>query len=128
MDSILTTCIYCGCGCGLYIVSDGTKLIGTYPSQNHPISKGSLCVKGWNSYEFVNSLQRLNSPLIKRNGELKPATWDEAIDLVVNKLKKMSKKHGADALGFLSSAKTTNEENYLYCFFNHILRIDFICW
>jgi len=97
----------------LYLISDGIKLIGAYPSQNHPVSRGGLCVKGWNSYEFVNSLQRLNSPLIKRNGKFQAVSWDEAIDIVVNKLGGVGKKQGGDALAFLSSAKTTNEENYL---------------
>ena len=113
MERVLTTCIYCGCGCGLYLISDGEKLTGAYPSENHPISRGSLCVKGWNSYEFVNSSQRLKRPLIKKNGRLQDATWDEAIDLVVNMLKGLGKKYGSDTLAFLSSAKTTNEENYL---------------
>ena len=97
----------------MYLISDGIKLIGAYPSQNHPVSRGGLCVKGWNSYEFVNSLQRLNSPLIKRNGKFQAVSWDEAIDIVVNKLGEVGKKQGGDALAFLSSAKTTNEENYL---------------
>ncbi|MBU0549734.1 MAG: formate dehydrogenase subunit alpha [Candidatus Omnitrophica bacterium] len=113
MAKVLTTCIYCGCGCGLYLISDRMKLIGAYPSQNHPVSKGCLCVKGWNSYEFVNNLQRLKKPLIKKNGKLQTVTWDKAIDRVARKFKEINKKHGPDALGFLSSAKTTNEENYL---------------
>ncbi len=113
MQRILTTCIYCGCGCGLYLVSDGKKLIGAYPSKNHPVSRGALCVKGWNCHEFSNSLDRLTTPLIKKRNKLVPATWDEALDLIVEKFKGYQKKFGPDALAFLSSAKTTNEENYL---------------
>lgn len=109
----LTTCIYCGCGCGLYLVSDGKKLTGAYPSKNHPVSRGSLCVKGWNCHEFVNDRNRLTTPLIRKNGILQEAGWDEALDLVVEKFKGYQEKHGPDSLAFLSSAKTSNEENYL---------------
>jgi formate dehydrogenase alpha subunit len=113
MQRALTTCIYCGCGCGLYLVSDNEKLIAAYPSRNHPVSKGSLCVKGWNSYEFSNDLGRLKTPLIKKDGKFVSATWDEALDLITGKLKAYKDKYGPDSLAFLSSAKTTNEENFL---------------
>ncbi len=109
----LTTCIYCGCGCGLYLVSDGKKLTGAYPSRNHPVSKGSLCVKGWNCHEFSNDLNRLTAPLIKKDGKFVKAGWDEALSLIVEKLKGFSASYGPDSLAFLSSAKTTNEENFL---------------
>lgn len=109
----LTTCIYCGCGCGLYLVSDGKKLIGAYPSKNHPVSRGSLCVKGWNCHEFANDANRLTTPLIKKNGKFQEATWDEALNLIAEKFNGYKEKYGPDSLAFLSSAKTSNEENYL---------------
>ena len=113
MERVLTTCIYCGCGCGLYLVSDGKKLLGAYPSQNHPVSRSGLCVKGWNCYEFVNSLERLSTPLIKRKGKFIKASWDQALDYIAAQFKRFKKDFGSDSLAFLSSAKTTNEENYL---------------
>jgi len=113
MPRVLTTCIYCGCGCGLYLVSDGKRLTGAYPSRNHPVSRGSLCVKGWNSYEFSNDLNRLEVPLIKKGGKFIRAGWDEALGLIAEKFKGYGDKHGPDSLAFLSSAKTTNEENFL---------------
>ena len=113
LKHVLTTCIYCGCGCGLYLVSDGKKLTGAYPSKNHPVSRGALCVKGWNCFEFANSLDRLTTPLIKKDGKFIPATWQEALGLIVEKLRYFRDRYGADSLAFLSSAKTTNEENYL---------------
>lgn len=113
MQRVLTTCIYCGCGCGLYLISDGKKLTGAYPSRNHPVSRGSLCVKGWNCHEFSNDLNRLTSPLIKKDGKFVKASWEEALSLIVEKLKGFSSNFGPDSLAFLSSAKTTNEENYL---------------
>ena len=113
MPRVLTTCIYCGCGCGLYLVSDGKKLTGAYPSRNHPVSRGALCVKGWNSHEFSNSAERLTAPLIKKNGKFVQAGWDEALNLIAEKLSGFKDKYGPDSLAFLSSAKTTNEENFL---------------
>lgn len=113
MYRALTTCIYCGCGCGLYLVSDGKKLTGAYPSRNHPVSRGALCVKGWNSHEFSNSAERLTAPLIKKDGKFVEAGWDEALSLIAGKLGGFKDKYGPDSLAFLSSAKTSNEENYL---------------
>lgn len=113
MSKVLTTCIYCGCGCGLYLVSDGNKLTGAYPSRNHPVSGGSLCVKGWNCYEFSNDPNRLTTPLIKKDGKFVRASWDEALGLIINKFNGYKDKYGSDSLAFLSSAKTTNEENFL---------------
>lgn len=109
----LTTCIYCGCGCGLYLVSDDDKLIGAYPSRNHPVSRGALCVKGWNCHEFSNDLNRLTTPLIKKDGKFVPSSWNEALSLIVERFTSYRDKFGPDSLAFLSSAKTTNEENFL---------------
>ena len=110
---ILTVCPYCGCGCGLYLECDGGRVIGSFPSGNHPVSKGCLCVKGWNAYEFISSLDRLTKPLIKRNNGFKECNWDEALGFVSKKLLEIRNKYGPDSLAFLSSAKATNEENFL---------------
>jgi formate dehydrogenase (coenzyme F420) alpha subunit len=109
----LTTCPYCGTGCMLYLVSDGGRLVGVEPSATHPISRGGLCVKGWNAYAFVHHPDRLTTPLVRQNGELRPATWDEALATVIARLREVQRRHGTDALMFASSAKATNEENYL---------------
>ncbi len=113
MQRTLTTCIYCGCGCGLYLESENGRVIGSYPSLNHPVSKGSLCVKGWNCYEFINRLDRLTSPLVKKGGQFKQVGWNEALDLVSQRLLEIKERYGPDSLAFLSSAKATNEENFL---------------
>lgn len=113
MSRVLTTCIYCGCGCGLYLISDGKKLTGAYPSRNHPVSRGALCVKGWNCHEFSNSAERLTTPLIKKDGKFVQAGWEETLNLITEKLTGFKDKYGPDSLAFLSSAKTSNEENFL---------------
>jgi predicted molibdopterin-dependent oxidoreductase YjgC len=74
---------------------------------------GSLCVKGRFGYDFVHDRGRLTMPLIREGGSFREATWDEALNLVAGKLRDIRSKHGADAIGVLSSARITNEENYL---------------
>ena len=63
--------------------------------------------------EFVGSPERLRSPLIRKNGNLVEASWDEALEFVASKLSQIKKDHGADSIAFMSSAKCTNEENYI---------------
>ena len=111
--TVLTTCGYCGCGCGLYLeVLDG-ELIGTMPCKTDPVSQGGLCIKGWSVHEFVNSGDRLTKPLIMRGDQFTEVIWDEALRFTVDTLKKIREETGPDSIAFLSSAKCTNEENYL---------------
>ena len=111
--NVLTTCIYCGAGCRLYLqVLDG-EIVGVLPDKEHPISRGSLCIKGWNAASFVNHPDRLRTPLIRKDDKLEEATWDEALALVAEKLGTIRDESGPGSLGFLTSAKCTNEENYL---------------
>ncbi|BCB97435.1 formate dehydrogenase subunit alpha [Dissulfurispira thermophila] len=110
---ILTVCPYCGCGCGLYLHVENGKITGVSPSRSHPVNKGSLCVKGWNAYEFIAHPDRLKYPMIKQNGAFKRASWDDTLNFVATRLDEIKKKYGPDSIGILSSAKCTNEENYL---------------
>ena len=112
-ENILTTCPYCGAGCNFYLqVLDG-ELVGVLPCRSHVVSQGKLCVKGWNSHEFVYSKDRLTKPLINRDGTFIEISWDEALSIVIKKFKECMAKYGSDSIGVLSSAKCTNEENYL---------------
>ena len=109
-----TVCPYCGCGCGLYIiVEDGIAKNIEY-MENHPVTQGALCPKGNAALEIVYHRERLHYPMKKQDGGWKRISWDEAIELVSNKLKQVSDIYGPDALSFLASAKCTNEENYLF--------------
>jgi len=108
-----SVCSYCGCGCGvLFQVMDG-RICDTMPMKTHPVNEGKLCIKGWNLHEHVISDKRLTTPLLKKDGQLKQATWDEAIQATADRLKAIIKTHGPDSVGVLASAKITNEENYL---------------
>lgn len=112
-QNILTTCVYCGAGCGLYLqVLDG-ELVGVLPAKEHPVSQGRLCIKGWNAASFVTHPDRLKTPLIRRGEGFQEAMWDEALALVTEKLAAIRDESGPDSIGFLASAKCTNEENYL---------------
>jgi predicted molibdopterin-dependent oxidoreductase YjgC len=113
--NVLTTCPYCGVGCGINLqVLDG-QVVGSLPSRTHPVSQGGLCIKGWNAHAFIHHEDRLKTPLIRdqKGGELRQASWDEALALVAEKLGAARAVHGADAIGVLTSAKCTNEENYV---------------
>ena len=82
-----TICPYCGTGCGLnFVVKDG-KIVGVEPWKRHPVNWGKVCPKGNFGYQFINHPDRLTTPLIKEDGEFREASWDEALDLVANKLK-----------------------------------------
>jgi len=112
-NNVLTTCVYCGAGCGLYLqVLDG-KVVGVLPPKTHPISQGKLCIKGWNAHSFIYHHDRLTKPLIKADGRWRETTWDEALDLIATRLLDIRHSCGPDAIGVLPSAKCTNEENYL---------------
>ena len=109
-----TVCPFCGCGCSFYLVSQNERVTGIEPSIGNPVNKGMLCVKGWNAYEFIHSPDRLTTPLIRKHGSLVESTWDEALKTVTERLTDIKLLYGSRAMAFLSSAKVTNEENYLF--------------
>ncbi|MBE9486991.1 MAG: formate dehydrogenase subunit alpha [Chloroflexi bacterium] len=114
MTATLTTCPYCGTGCNFYLLRDEDgRLTGVEPAGNHPTSRGQLCIKGWNAHAFVEHPDRLTIPQIRTKGNLQPVDWQTALDLIHEKLSGIAEKHGPDSLMFLSSAKVSNEENYL---------------
>ncbi len=110
---IRTTCPYCGVGCQLWLhTKDGriTKVTGV---EDGSPNKGRLCVKGRFGYDFIYSNERLTTPLIrKEDGTFREASWDEALDLVASKIKETIAKHGPDACGGVSCARSINEDSY----------------
>lgn len=108
-----TTCAYCGCGCSLTLHVQRNEVIRV-SSKEDTLNEGWLCVKGRFGYSFINDPERLKKPLIKRNGNFEEVTWDEALDYTAEKLKNIRAKHGPDSIAGLSSARCTNEENYLF--------------
>nr|WP_303714130.1 formate dehydrogenase subunit alpha [Methanoculleus marisnigri] len=108
-----TTCPYCGVGCGLNLVVNDGKLVGVEPLKRSPVNEGKLCPKGATCWEFVQSPDRLTTPLIKKNGKFEEASWDEAYDLIASKFKETYEKFGPKSLGFQVSCRTPNEECYI---------------
>ncbi len=112
MSYILTTCGFCSCGCGVYVQPENGKVVGLFPSENHPVSRGKLCIKGWNATSAILGADRLRTPLIRKGERLEPVSWDEAISYTASILKKIISESGPQSIGIIGSAKTTNEECY----------------
>lgn len=113
-DRIVTTvCPYCGVGCMLDLHIKEDVVYRAASPFNSPANHGNLCVKGRFGYDFIHSKNRMTKPLIRVSGELGPVTWDEAMGRVAERLLEIRGKYGPDSIGFLVSAKCTNEENYL---------------
>ena len=112
-DFVLTTCPFCGCGCQFYLQVLGSELVGITPCKTDEISQGKLCIKGRNAFKFISHEDRLTTPLVKQNNRFEPATWEEALEVIYQNLSRIKDNSGPDSIGFLSSAKCTNEENYL---------------
>lgn len=106
---IKTTCPYCGTGCGIYLGVRGGKVVSARGDRESPVNRGCLCVKGRFGHGFIHHPDRLTQPLIRKNGELVEATWDEALDLVARRFA----EYQGEPFVALASARVTNEENYL---------------
>ena len=112
IEKTRTTCTYCGVGCQINLhVKDNViqKITGADIVPNH----ASLCVKGRFGYDFIHSDERLTTPMIKEDGKFREASWTEALDLVAKNFKQIQKDHGNDSIGVLTSARISNEDNYI---------------
>ncbi|MDF2676837.1 MAG: fdhF2 [Bacillota bacterium] len=112
-SKVRTTCSYCGVGCQMDLVVKGKKIVDVEPAMD-AINNGLLCVKGKFAYKFINHPDRLKTPLIKRNGKFEEATWDEAYRYITKKATEIKENYGPNSFAGLTSARCTNEENYLF--------------
>ncbi|MCF8449376.1 MAG: formate dehydrogenase subunit alpha [Taibaiella sp.] len=110
---VRTVCTYCGVGCNLEVAVKGGKIKSIQAPYEAEANAGHTCLKGRFAFSFYNHADRLRSPMIKKDGEFVPVSWDEAYNFIANKLTEIKSKYGADAIGGVSSARGTNEENYL---------------
>nr|WP_054967609.1 formate dehydrogenase subunit alpha [Alicyclobacillus ferrooxydans] len=108
-----TVCTYCGVGCSFDIWTKGRKILKVEPQMDAPANQVSTCIKGKFGWSFVNSPERIVEPLIRKGDSFVPASWDEALEYVANRLKGIKDKYGPNSIGYISSSKCTNEENYL---------------
>ena len=133
VKKVTTTCSYCGVGCQFDLLVKNEKVIGVQSNPNAPVNGMALCVKGRYGYDYIHHPERLKNPKVRRyllEGKKKPVIsdqwsvvsgqwdwveteWDIALDIVAKKFTKIRNDFGADSMGFLTSAKCTNEENYL---------------
>jgi formate dehydrogenase (NADP+) alpha subunit len=109
LREVRTVCTFCGVGCSMYLGVRGDEIVSARGDRESTVNRGQLCVKGRYGFSFVNSPERLTTPLIKEDGEFREATWDEALDLVVTRFK----EYQGDAFAAMSSSRCTNEENYV---------------
>jgi formate dehydrogenase major subunit len=107
---VKTICPYCGVGCGIYLGVRGDFVVDVRADFENPVSRGNLCVKGQFGLDFIHHEDRLKRPLIKKNGKFVEASWDEAFDLIAEKLP----QYKGDQFAALSSARCTNEDNYVF--------------
>jgi predicted molibdopterin-dependent oxidoreductase YjgC len=110
MKKVTTTCTYCGVGCQFDLNVKNGKVVKVTSNYKAAANGNALCVKGRYGYEFIHHQDRLTNPLIKKDGKFVQASWDEALNLVTEKLE----QNKGDKFAFLASAKATNEENYLF--------------
>ena len=127
-DVTRTICPYCGCGCTLEMHTKDGKLIKVTTPAKGTVSRGNLCVKGKFGTYYINHPERLRTPLIRdanaapgsgvkaaaKGGEFVEASWEQALDMTAKRLREIKEEHGPGAIGGLSSAKCTNEENYVF--------------
>lgn len=111
MPAFATTCPFCSCGCGFYLLTSNGQLTGVAPSEGHPVSRGKLCARGWSAHEAALWGERLTRPLLRKNGKVEAVSWDEAFDQISTRLKELIE--AGKSVGVLGSARATNEENYL---------------
>ncbi|SMB79219.1 formate dehydrogenase subunit alpha [Deinococcus hopiensis] len=107
-----TVCTYCGVGCSFEVWTKERHLLKVEPAHG-PANGVSTCVKGKFGWDYVNSGERLTTPLIREGERFRPASWEEALSLIARRLGKIRRKHGPDALSFIASSKCTNEEAWL---------------
>jgi formate dehydrogenase alpha subunit len=106
---VSTICPYCGCGCGIYLVVKDSTIIGVEPWKEHPVNEGANCPKGKNAFDFLYGDGRLTKPLVKEDGIFRESSWEEALALIAEKLKKTD----SNSVGFINSGKLTNEDLYV---------------
>ena len=112
-----TTCGYCGVGCAIELETEAGKVVAVNPSLVSDANIGNLCVKGRFGMDFIHHPDRLTTPLMRRGGKdspLEPASWDEAIAFVARRFNEVKAEHGASALAGLTSARATNEDNFVF--------------
>ena len=112
-ETIRTICTYCGVGCNLDISTNNGEILSIQAPYDAEVNQGHTCLKGRYAFKFYDHPERLNSPMIKRDGVFEKVSWDEVYDYLEGKLNGYKEEYGADSIAGISSSRCTNEENYL---------------
>jgi len=117
MTHVGTTCTHCADGCkttlGVRRSETGMEIVRGDNRDKSGINGDFLCIKGRYAFDFAHNEERLTQPLIRKDGQLVPATWEGAFELIGKRFKEAREEHGGEAIGVFGSNRTTNEENYL---------------
>lgn len=113
LERVRTTCPLCGTGCNFDLNVKEGRVVGVTTNADAPVNNRALCVKGRFHSDMIHSPDRLTTPLVRKNGVLEESTWDEAMSIVATRFKEIKDRDGADAFAALSSARCTNEENWV---------------
>jgi formate dehydrogenase alpha subunit len=108
-----TTCPFCGCGCGICLEVKDNQVVRVIPGKEDSVNHGALCARGSYGCDFVHSPDRLTKPLVKKNKTFEEVSWEEALEQVATRLKRIKDERGSDSLAVLGSSKCTNEDNYV---------------
>ena len=108
-----TICTYCGVGCNLEVSTNNGEILSIRAPYDAEVNQGHTCLKGRYAFKFYNHPDRLNSPMIKRNGQFEKVSWDEVYSYITDKFISYKKEFGPDSMAGISSSRCTNEENYL---------------
>ncbi len=114
VEKVRTSCPHCATGCQMDLLVKNNRVVGVDPADG-PSNHGLLCVKGkFGSYKFIHSGDRLTHPLIKRNGQFEKASWEEALNYIGERFRKIRAEHGADSIAGFSCSRAPNEDNYVF--------------
>ncbi len=112
MHVIPSICTFCGVGCGIGLRIENDQVVGVEPQPGHPVSQGQLCAKGWATSYAIAPTERISQPLIKEHGRFRPASWEEALTRVAEAFRTALDEGGPGAVGLISCARASNEDNY----------------
>jgi formate dehydrogenase major subunit len=112
MRVVPSICTFCGVGCGMGLRVEGNRVVGVEPQPGHPVSQGQLCSKGWSTSFAIDTANRLTRPLIREGDGFRPVSWSEALARVVAGFREALDEAGPAAVGVISCARATNEDNY----------------
>jgi formate dehydrogenase alpha subunit len=113
MSTVKTVCPYCGTGCNMFLHTNNGRITEITPDPDHPVNQGELCLKGYYGFKHLNDRRRLTTPLRREGDAYVPVSWDAALDEIATKFAAIRRDHGPDAFALFSSARCTNEENYI---------------